>query len=108
MKRNTSIHYLRNAVLALGALAVAPLTAQAMLMEQDKDTSQVEPGSSISADKRVSGATDDVLTRRFGLDSGIGANGSGDRGFGQVTDQASDGNTSSTGLRPDPVFMRAP
>lgn len=108
MKRNTSIHNLRNAVLGLGALAVAPLTAQAMLMEQDKDTSQVEPGSSISADKRVSGATDDVLTRRFGLDSGIGANGSGDRGLGQVTDQASDGNTTSTGLRPDPVFMRAP
>lgn len=99
---------MRNAVLVLGAVTVAPLAAQAMLMEQDKDTSRFEPGSSISADKQVSGATDDVLTRRFGLDSGIGANGSGVRGSGQVTDQSSAGNATTTDPSPEPVFMRAP
>lgn len=106
MKLNSSIHYLRNAALVLGALAVVPLAAQAMLTEHDIQT--LESGSGLGVDKGVSGITDDVLARRFGAYSGIGANGSVVSGSSQVTDQSSAGKTTTIDERSDAVFMRAP
>lgn len=104
MKLNSSIQYLRNATLVLGALAVVPLSAQAMLTKHDVQT--LQSGTSVAVDKEVSGVKDDVLARRFGAYSGIGANGLS--GSSQVTDQPSAGDAATTETRPEPVYMRAP
>lgn len=106
MKLNSSIQYLRNATLVLGALAVVPLSAQAMLTKHDVQT--LQSGTSVAVDKEVSGIKDDVLARRFGAYSGIGANGSGLSGSSQATDQPSAGSATTIDERSDEVFMRAP
>lgn len=74
MKLNSSKTRLRNSVLILGALAVAPLAAQAMVTEHE--SLRFENGSVLDVDQRSSAHSDSALARRFGSNSGVGSNGS--------------------------------
>lgn len=73
MKLNSSKTRLHITALMLGALAVAPLAAQAKVT--DHDILRLETSPVLNVDKRSSGDTDSALARRFGADSGVGANG---------------------------------